>query len=229
MFFLPCADGVFMKIFVDIANPEAIRKLHELGIVDGVTTNPTLLSKEGRDFREVVGEICAVVDGPISVEATASDAEGMLREAEELSRMHKNIVVKIPMTEEGLKALKGCAKKGIKTNCTLIFSASQALLAAKAGATYVSPFVGRLDDVGEDGMQLVEDIVEIFGNYSISTEVIAASIRNPIHVIRAALSGAHIATIPPEILTKMVRHPLTDAGIKKFSEDWEKLRKGLGK
>jgi len=220
-------DGVFMKIFVDIANPEAIRKLNDLGIVDGVTTNPSLIAKEGREFKEVIKEICSIVDGPISAETTAPDADGMIKEAEELSKIHKNIVVKIPITEEGLKAIKACAKKGIKTNCTLIFSANQALLAAKAGASYVSPFVGRLDDIGQDGLQLVQEIMDIFDNYELETEVIAASLRHPKHVLECGLIGAHIATIPPAVIEKMVKHPLTDKGIAKFNADWEKLKKEL--
>ncbi len=215
-----------MKIFIDTANVEEIKEAASWGIVDGVTTNPTLISREGRDFKEVVKEICSIVDGPISAEAVSEDAAGMVKEAEELSKIHKNIVVKIPMTAEGLKATKECTGKGIKTNVTLIFSANQALLAAKAGATYVSPFVGRLDDIGESGMQLVEDIVEIFKNYGVlKTEIIVASIRHPMHVIDAGIIGAHISTVPFGVLGKMIKHPLTDKGINAFLEDWKKVPK----
>jgi len=214
-----------MKIFIDTANIEEIKKANSWGIVDGVTTNPTLIAKEGRDFKEVVKEICSIVDGPISAEAVSEDAEGMINEAEELSKIHKNIVIKIPMTAEGLKAVKECTKKGIKTNVTLIFSANQALMAAKAGASYVSPFVGRLDDIGESGMQLIKDIVEIFWNYDINTEIIVASIRHPMHVIEAGKMGADISTIPFKVLEKMLKHPLTDKGIKAFLDDWKKVPK----
>lgn len=212
-----------MKIFIDTANVEEIREANALGIVDGVTTNPSLIAKEGRDFRQVVREICSIVDGPISAEAVSPDAEGMLAEAEELSRIHENIVVKIPMTAEGLKAVKVLSGKGIKTNVTLVFSSAQALLAAKAGATYVSPFVGRLDDVSQTGMDLVEEIVTIFDNYGFDTEIIVASVRNPLHVVEAALLGAHIATVPFQVIRQLVRHPLTDKGIEKFLADWKKV------
>ncbi|MFH1586483.1 MAG: fructose-6-phosphate aldolase [Candidatus Diapherotrites archaeon] len=214
-----------MKIFIDTANVKEIKEAASWGIVDGVTTNPTLIAREGRDFKEVVKEICSIVDGPISAEAVSEDAEGMVKEAKELSKIHKNIVVKIPMTAEGLKATKECTEKGIKTNVTLIFSANQALLAAKAGATYVSPFVGRLDDVGETGMNVVEDIAEIFWNYDIKTEIIVASIRHPMHVIEAGIIGAHISTVPFGVLGKMIKHPLTDKGINAFLEDWKKVPK----
>lgn len=214
-----------MRIFIDTANLEHIKEVSSWGVLDGVTTNPTLIAKEGCDFRTRVEEICRVVDGPISAEAVSTDAEGMIREARELSKIHKNIVVKIPMTEEGLKAVKVLSKEGIKTNVTLVFSPNQALLAAKAGATYVSPFVGRLDDISHDGMDLVRTIVTIFRNYGYKTEVIAASIRHPVHVTEAALAGAHIATVPYEVLKKMVRHNLTDEGIQKFLKDWEKVPK----
>ena len=214
-----------MKIFIDTANVNEIREAESWGILSGVTTNPSLIAKEGRDFIEVVKEITSIVDGPISAEVISLDHEGMIKEARELSKIHKNIVIKIPMTIEGLKAVKILSKEGIKTNVTLIFSASQALLAAKAGASYVSPFVGRLDDTGEEGINIIKEIVTIFNNYGIKTEIIAASIRHPMHVINAAIAGAHIATIPFKILEQMTKHPLTDAGIKRFLEDWEKVPK----
>ncbi len=212
-----------MKIFIDTANVEQIREANALGIVDGVTTNPSLIAKEGRDFRQVVQEICDIVDGPISAEAVSLDAEGMVTEAEDLSKIHKNIVVKIPMTAEGLKAVKECSRKGIKTNVTLVFSSAQALLAAKAGASYVSPFVGRLDDVSQTGMDLIEEIVTIFDNFGFETEIIVASVRNPLHVVESALMGAHIATVPFKVIQQLIRHPLTDIGIDKFLADWKKV------
>ena len=193
-----------MKIFLDTANVDHIREANGLGVVDGVTTNPSLIAKEGRDFREVVHEICSIVDGPISAEAVSLDAKGMLAEAESLSKIHTNIVVKLPMTAEGLKATRECSQKGIKTNVTLVFSPSQALLAAKAGATYVSPFVGRLDDISHVGMDLVEQIVTIYDNYAFESEIIVASIRNPLHFIEAAEMGAHIATMPYKVLMQLV-------------------------
>ncbi len=214
-----------MKIFLDTANVEHIREANDLGIIDGVTTNPSLIAKEGRDFRQVVEEICSIVDGPISAEAVSLDAEGLIAEAEDLSKIHKNIVVKIPMTAEGLKAVNHCSRKGIKTNVTLCFSASQALLAAKAGATFISPFVGRLDDISQVGMDLIEQIVVIYENYGFETEVLVASVRNPIHVVEAAMMGAHVATIPYNVLLQLTKHPLTDIGIKKFLADWEKVPK----
>jgi len=214
-----------MKIFIDTANVEHIREVNSWGILDGCTTNPSLIAKEGRDFKEVVQEICGIVDGPISAEVVSEDAEGMLREAGELAEIHPNIVIKIPMTAEGLKATKLCKEKGIKTNVTLIFSSNQALLAAKAGATYVSPFIGRLDDNAHVGMDLVREIVEIFCNYDFDTEVIVASVRHPVHVVDAALTGADIATIPYAVLKKMLGHPLTEIGIQKFLADWEKVPK----
>ncbi len=214
-----------MKIFIDTANVEEIREAESWGVLSGVTTNPSLIAREGRDFTEVVGEITSIVDGPISAEVISLDHEGMIREAKELVKIHKNIVVKIPMTIEGLKAVNVLSKKNIKTNVTLIFSSAQALMAAKAGASYVSPFVGRLDDVGCDGMKLVEEIVRIFDNYGIETEIIAASIRHPIHVIQAALAGAHIATIPFKVLEQLTKHPQTDLGIEKFLNDWKKVPK----
>jgi len=214
-----------MRIFIDTANVEHIREANSWGILDGVTTNPTLIAKEGRDFKQVIQEICSIVDGPISAEAVSVEAEGMVREARDLSKMHPNIVVKIPMTAEGLKAVKVLTKEGIKTNVTLVFSPNQALLAAKAGATYVSPFIGRLDDISHNGMDLVRDIVTIFDNYGYKTQVIAASIRHPVHVTEAALAGAHVATVPFDILKKMLKHNLTDEGIQKFLKDWEKVPK----
>ena len=219
-----------MKIFVDSADLEEIRELASWGIVDGVTTNPTLVKKSGRSFSEIIEEIFTIVDGPISLEVVSEKADDMVKEAEELvkkvSKEHrKNVAIKIPMNSEGLKAVKQLSSKGIKTNVTLIFSANQALLAAKAGATFVSPFIGRLDDIGQDGMQIVEEIMEIFVNYDIETEVIVASIRHPIHVIQSARLGADIATIPPGIIRKMVSHSLTDVGIQRFLEDWKKVKK----
>ena len=214
-----------MKIFLDTANVDHIREANALGIVDGVTTNPSLIAKEGRDFQEVVHEICSIVDGPISAEAVSPDADGMMAEAESLSKIHKNIVVKLPLTAEGLKAVKRCSHKGIKTNVTLVFSASQVLLAAKAGATFVSPFVGRLDDISHVGMDLVEQSVTILENYAFETEVIVASVRNPLHFVEAAMMGAHVATVPYNVLMQLVQHPLTDIDLKKFLSDWEKVPK----
>ncbi|TFG67642.1 MAG: fructose-6-phosphate aldolase [Methanomassiliicoccus sp.] len=214
-----------MKIFIDTANLEHIKEINSWGILDGVTTNPSLIAKEGCDFKERVNAICAIVDGPISAEAVSMDAEGMIVEARELSKIHKNIVVKIPMTAEGLKAVKVLSKEGIRTNVTLVFSTNQALLASKAGATYVSPFIGRLDDISHTGMDLIRDIVDIFSIYDYETEVIAASIRHPVHVTEAALAGCDIATIPFDVLKKMIKHNLTDEGIQKFLKDWETVPK----
>ncbi len=211
-----------MKFFLDTANVEDIRKAVELGVCDGVTTNPTLIMKSGRDQKTVIREIAKIVHGPISVEGIAEDADGMVKEGEEFSKWAPNVVVKVPMTKEGLKAVRILEEKGIKTNVTLVFSASQALLAAKAGASYVSPFVGRLDDISEDGMRLIEDIITIYLNYDFKTEIIVASIRHPLHVTQAAAVGAHIATIPAEVLEKMWKHPLTDKGIAQFKEDHRK-------
>lgn len=210
-----------MKFFIDTANVEEIRQANELGVICGVTTNPSLIVKEGRDFIEVIKEITSIVDGPISAEVISLDHEGMVKEAEKLSQIHKNIVIKIPMTEEGLKAVNILSKKGVKTNVTLIFSAAQALLAARAGATYVSPFVGRLDDIGKDGIELIAEIAEIFDVNAIETEIIVASVRNPIHVLQAAKLGAHIATVPFKVIKQMLLHPLTDKGIAQFMKDWE--------
>jgi transaldolase len=214
-----------MKFFIDTANLGEIRKAWDLGIIDGVTTNPSLISKEGRDPVALLREICGVVKGPVSAEAVSMTAEEMVPEAQSLSKIHKNIVIKIPMTGEGLKAVKRLSGKGIKTNVTLIFSPSQALLAAKAGATYVSPFVGRLDDISHVGMGIVSEIMEIYENYLFKTEIIVASIRNPLHVVEAARMGAHIATIPYSVIIQLIKHPLTDAGIEKFLKDWEKVPK----
>lgn len=211
-----------MKFFIDTANVDDIRKANEMGVICGVTTNPSLIAKEGRDFTEVIKEITTIVDGPISgeVKATTVDAEGMIKEGREISAIHPNMVVKIPMTIEGLKAVKVLASEGIKTNVTLIFTAAQALLAAKAGAAYVSPFLGRLDDISTTGINLIQDIVTIFDNYGLETEIIAASVRNPIHVTDCALAGAHIATVPYSVIEQMTKHPLTDQGIQKFKADY---------
>lgn len=214
-----------MKIFIDTANVDEIKKANDLGVISGVTTNPSLIAKEGRDFKEVVTEITSIVDGPISAEVISLEADGMVSEAEELAKIHENIVIKIPMTLEGLKAVKILTAKGIKTNVTLIFSATQALLAARAGATYVSPFLGRLDDIGMNGLNLIEEIVDIFDTHGIKTEIIAASIRHPVHVVEAARLGAHIATIPYKVIVQMSKHPLTDAGIERFLKDWEGVPK----
>jgi transaldolase len=204
---------------------EHIREANSWGVVDGVTTNPTLIAKEGRNFEEVVKEICEIVDGPISAEVVREDADGMVDEARELSRIHKNVVIKIPMTPEGLKATRTLRDESIKTNVTLVFSSNQVLLAAKAGATFVSPFIGRLDDQGQVGMDLIRESVTILENYDFDTQVIVASVRHPIHVLEAALAGAHIATVPFDVLKKMARHSLTDVGIRKFLEDYEKIPK----
>jgi len=214
-----------MKIFIDTANVDEIRKAAKLGILDGVTTNPSLIAKEGRDVKEVVEEICNIVDGPISAEVISLKADIMVEEAMELVKIHKNIVIKIPMCADGLEAVSILHKQGIRTNVTLIFSAQQALLAAKAGASFVSPFVGRMDDIGNGGIQVVEDIAQIFDYYGIQTEIIAASIRSPMHVLECAKAGAHIATIPYNIIMQMIKHPLTEAGIEKFLADYAKSNK----
>lgn len=214
-----------MKLFIDTANVDEIREANDLGVICGVTTNPSLIAKEGRNFEEVVKEITGIVDGPISAEVISLDADGMVEEAIPLSKLHENIVIKIPMCAEGLKATKKLAAMDIKTNVTLIFSAAQALLAAKAGATYVSPFLGRLDDIGMEGMSLISEIVDIFNAQGIDTEIIAASIRNPIHVTEAARLGCDVATIPYGIIKMMIQHPLTDSGIERFLKDWESVPK----
>ena len=214
-----------MKLFIDTANVEEIREANELGVICGVTTNPSLIAREGRDFKQVVTEITSIVDGPISAEVISLEHDKMVEEALELAKIHKNIVIKLPMTAEGLKATKILSSKGIKTNVTLIFSSAQALLAARAGATYVSPFLGRLDDIGMNGMNLIEEIVNIFSQHAIETEIIAASIRSSIHVIDAARLGADIATVPYKVIMQMLKHPLTDAGIERFLKDWESVPK----
>ena len=214
-----------MKFFIDTANVKEIREAASLGVVDGVTTNPSLIAKEGRDFRQVLNEICSIVDGPISAEAVSLEADKMIAEGEDLAKIHKNIVVKLPMTKDGLKATKVLSGKGVRVNMTLVFSPTQALLAAKVGAAYVSPFVGRLDDISHYGMDLVRQIMTIYNNYGYGTEVIVASIRNPLHVVDAAMAGAHIATIPFNVIDQLAKHPLTDIGIEKFLADWKKVEK----
>jgi len=214
-----------MKFFIDTADVTEIREAHALGLVDGVTTNPSLIAKSGRKFTDVIKEIVSIVDGPISAEVISLDAPGMIKEGKELAQIHENIVVKLPMTPEGLKATKALTELNIKTNVTLIFTPMQALLAAKAGATYVSPFVGRLDDISQDGMGIIEEIRTIFDNYGYTSEIIVASIRNPIHVLDSALIGADVATIPYSVMIQLAKHPLTDAGIKKFLEDWQNVPK----
>ena len=214
-----------MKFFIDTANIEEIKEANSMGMADGVTTNPTLIAREKGNFEDIIKEICKIVDGPISAEVISLDTEGMLKEARHLASIHKNIVVKIPMTIDGIKATRQLSEEGIKINVTLIFSPLQALMAAKAGATYVSPFIGRLDDISNEGILLVEQIVEIFNNYAFDTEVIVASVRNPLHVLDAALMGADIATIPFKVLSKFASHPLTDKGIKAFLDDWNKANK----
>jgi len=214
-----------MKFFIDTANIDEIKEAHSMGMVDGVTTNPSLIAKEGRDFKEIIKEICQLVDGPISAEVVSIDTKGMIKEARDLAKIHDNIVVKIPMTVDGLKATRQLSEEGIKTNVTLVFSPLQALMAAKSGATYVSPFIGRLDDLSQEGLLLVEQIVEIYSNYAFDTEIIVASVRNPLHVLESALMGADIATIPFSVLGKLAAHPMTDKGLKAFLDDWEKTKK----
>jgi len=215
-----------MKFFIDTANPGEIEKACEMGVIDGVTTNPTLISKENKDFKSLIQEICRIIQGlPISLEVVGLKSEEMIKEARELTQMGENIVVKIPMTAEGLKAIKVLVSEGIKTNTTLVFSSTQALLAAKAGTTYVSPFIGRLDDISQRGMDLIEQIVTIYNNYGFESEVIVASIRHPIHVVEAALIGADIATIPYKVIEQLIKHPLTDIGIHNFLADWKKVPK----
>ncbi len=213
----------FMKFFIDTANTDEIREAWDLGVIDGVTTNPSLISKEKKNAIKLFKEICSIVNGPVSAEAVSLDASGMVKEAKKLARIHKNIVVKIPMTKDGLKAVKKLSGLGIRTNVTLVFSPNQALLAAKAGAAFVSPFVGRLDDISHCGMDLVGQILDIYDNYGFETEVIVASIRNPLHVADAAMMGAHVATIPFKVIEQLSKHPLTDIGIEKFLKDWEKV------
>ena len=214
-----------MKFFIDTANIDEIKKTNDLGLLDGVTTNPTLVSREGREFKSLIKEICSIVEGPVSAEVVSTEAEGMITEAREIVKLADNIVIKIPLIEEGLKAVKVLTSEGIKTNVTLCFSPIQALMAAKAGAAYISPFVGRLDDISQVGMDLVSDIMNIYGNYGYETEVIVASIRNPVHVVEAALIGADIATIPFKVIDQLAKHPLTDIGMEKFLADWEKRAK----
>ena len=214
-----------MKLFIDTANIDEIREAASWGILDGVTTNPSLIARTGRDFRSVVGEITELVNGPISAETVEPEASKMIPEAQEIAKIHPNIVVKVPLTTEGLKTVKTISAEGIKTNVTLCFSPAQGLLAAKAGATYISPFVGRVDDVSQVGMDTVRDLVQIYQNYGLKTQVLAASIRHPLHVVEAALAGSHVATVPFNVLSQLVKHPLTDIGIQKFLADWEKVPK----
>ena len=213
-----------MKFFIDTANIDEIKKANELGLLDGVTTNPSLVSKENREFRELITEICAIVEGPVNAEVVSTEAGGMVSEAKELAKIADNIVIKIPLIKEGLKAVKILSSEGIKTNVTLCFSAVQALMAAKAGADYISPFVGRLDDIGVVGMELIEQIVTIYEAYGYETEIIVASIRNPLHVLDAATMGADIATIPYKVMEQLIKHPLTDIGLANFLKDWEKTK-----
>jgi transaldolase len=214
-----------MKFFIDTADVEEIRKAHAMGVLDGVTTNPSLLAKVGRGLEETIREICSIVDGPVSAECVSADAPELIKEGRLLAKIHDNVVVKIPMGVEGLKAVKVFTAEGIRTNVTLCFSANQALLAAKAGATYISPFVGRLDDISQDGMELIAHIIEIYQNYDFTTQVLVASVRNPVHVLQAARMGADVATLPYSVITQLAQHPLTDIGIKKFLADWEKVPK----
>jgi transaldolase len=213
-----------MKFFIDTANIEEIKEAAALGVLDGVTTNPSLVSKEGKDFRKLLDEILKIVDGPVSAEVISTDYEGILKEGRDLAKIHKNIVVKIPLIKEGLKAVKTLTSEGIKVNVTLCFSPTQAILAAKAGATYISPFVGRLDDISTSGMDLISQIVQIYRNYNYKTEVLVASVRHPLHVVEAALIGADVCTIPFDVIKKMFNHPLTDVGLEKFLSDWKKLK-----
>jgi transaldolase len=214
-----------MKFFIDTANIDEIKEANSMGMVDGVTTNPSLVAKEGREFEGLIKEICEIVDGPVNAEVISTDTEGMLTEGRKLVKIHKNVVVKIPMTVDGLKAVRQLTAEGIRTNVTLAFSPLQALMAAKAGAAYISPFVGRLDDVSHDGMILVDQIAEIYSNYAYDTEIIVASVRNPLHVLESALIGADIATLPFSVLSKLASHPLTDKGLKAFLDDWNKAQK----
>lgn len=211
-----------MKFFIDSANIDHIKEAASYGLLDGVTTNPSLVAKEGKNFKELLNEIIKIVDGPISAEVVSTDYEGILKEADDLSKIHKNIVIKVPLIPEGIKAVKTLSGKGIKTNVTLCFSATQAILAAKAGATYISPFVGRLDDISHDGMELISQIVQIYRNYDYKTQVLVASIRHPLHIVDAGLMGADVCTIPYEVIGKLFKHPLTDIGLEKFLSDWKK-------
>lgn len=213
-----------MKIFLDTANVEQIREAASLGLVDGVTTNPTLVSRESGKFEDIIREICEIVQGPVSAEVVSTDHDGMVEEAKKLAQIHDWVVIKIPMTREGVKALRSLKELGIKTNCTLVFSANQALVAAKAGATFVSPFIGRLDDAGHVGMDLVREILAIYENYGFETEVIVASVRHPLHVVEAAVAGAHITTMPFAVFDKLFKHPFTDVGLERFLADWEKVK-----
>lgn len=212
-----------MKLFIDTANVDEIREAASWGILDGVTTNPSLVAKTGRDFQQVIEEICGIVDGPINAEVISTNAAGMIEEGRRLSRLHANVFVKVPMTAEGLKACRALSEESIRVNVTLVFSAAQALLAAKAGASFISPFVGRLDDAGHDGMEVIDQIVHILSNYTYRAEVLVASVRNPLHVIRSAEMGAHIATCPFAVLQQLIRHPLTDIGLERFLADWKKV------
>jgi len=214
-----------MKLFIDTADVGEIREAHSWGIVDGVTTNPSLVAKTGRDFEVVLREVCAIVDGPVSAEVVSTDAPGMVEEGERLARIHKNIVVKCPMIPEGLKATRILTDRGIRVNMTLVFSTAQAMLAAKAGASFLSPFVGRLDDIGHDGMELIADILEMLGHYSYKAEVLVASVRSPVHVIKGARMGAHVATCPFSVLQQLAKHPLTDIGLERFLADWKKAKR----
>ncbi|RME02128.1 MAG: fructose-6-phosphate aldolase [Deltaproteobacteria bacterium] len=214
-----------MKIFIDSANVEEIREAKRIGVIDGVTTNPSLVARENRPFEPLIAEICEIVDGPVSAETVSPDAEGMIEEARRLSAIHPNVVVKVPMTAEGLKATTRLREEGIRTNVTLVFSPMQALLAAKAGATYISPFVGRLDDISHIGMGLIEQILQIFSHYEFESEVLVASVRNPTHVVEAAMMGAHVATLPFKVILQLMKHPLTDIGIERFLQDWERVPK----
>jgi len=220
------AEEQEMKIFIDTADVDEIREAASMGIIDGVTTNPSLMAKTGRPAEEVIREICEIVDGPISAEAVSLDFEGMMKEARYWAAVHPNVTVKIPMTVEGLKATKACTAEGIKTNVTLVFSASQGLLAAKAGATFVSPFVGRIDDISGEGMDLIEQLVVMYDNYGYQSQIIVASVRNPTHFVKSAMMGAHVATVPLGVIKQLTKHPLTDIGIERFLEDWKKVPQG---
>lgn len=211
-----------MKFFIDTANIEEIKEAASLGVLDGVTTNPSLVAKEGKDFRALLDEICAIVDGPISAEVVSTDFQGIMKEGRELSKIHKNIVVKVPLIKEGLKAVKALKAEGIRTNVTLCFSPNQALMAAKAGAYFISPFIGRLDDISHNGMELIKQVVTIYKNYNYDTEVLVASVRHPLHVVDAAMIGAHICTMPFKVIDQLIKHPLTDIGLERFLADWKK-------